>query len=85
MSRHDIVPRDPTHTVTVGWDHPLLTFFAHVKRHGAEDDEDSFVEWIGGNFMGVYEVEGLVEAVRPYANVPYEMQVTLYGDKDEGR
>ena len=48
-SRRDIPPRETGITVTVGWDNPLMTFFAQVVRIQDNDDtRDPSLLWLGG-------------------------------------
>ena len=85
MSRHEIPAKNPDDTVFVGWDHPLLTFFGQVYRQGVREDRNP-VFWVGASRLReLYEVDDLVRAMRPYAELSGDIQATLYGDKDEGR
>jgi hypothetical protein len=47
MSRYTIPAQDPDLTVIVGWDNPLLTFFAQVFNASIADDDEACVLWIG--------------------------------------
>ena len=48
-SRRDIPSRETGITVTVGWDNPLMTFFAPVERSQQDDDtRDPILLWLGG-------------------------------------
>lgn len=87
MSRHEIPAHDPAHKVIVGWDHPLMTFFAQVidRRREVEERDDKMVLWRGCKFRELYEVDDLARAIARYAELTPEMGATLYGDKDEGR
>jgi hypothetical protein len=87
MSRHEIPARNPAHKVIIGWDHPLLTFFAQVidRRKEDADEDDKFVVWIGTRPREIYEINELARKVERYADVSAEIRTTLYGDKDEGR
>lgn len=87
MSRHEIPALNPAHKVIVGWDHPLLTYFAQVIDRAKQDvgDDDKFVLWIGCSRREIYEIPTLVARLRPYAVLPFDIRTTLYGDKDEGR
>lgn len=86
MSRHEIPARNPTHKVIVGWDHPLLTFFAQVIDRAKEDagDDDKMVLWLGTSLRELYEVEHLARVVGRYAELTPDMRARLYGDKDDG-
>jgi hypothetical protein len=87
VSHHEIPARDPAHRVIVGWDPPLMTFFAQVidRRREVEERDDKMILWRGCKLRELYEVEDLVRVVERYAELTAEMCVTLYGDKDEGR
>ena len=89
MSRHEITAVNPNHKIIIGWDHPMMTFFIQVINRKIEDagdiDDEKFVYWAGLKPREIYEIEDLVRHARPYANIPYELRSTLYGDKDEGR
>lgn len=87
MSRHEILAKNPNHKVIVGWDHPLLTYFAQVidRQKEEDDDDDKMVVWVGCSPREIYEIGQLEQIVRPYAPLSDELKTTLYGDKDEGR
>jgi hypothetical protein len=87
MSRHEIVARDPAHKIIVGWDPPLMTFFAQVMDRRAEEAgwDDKFLLWVGCSCQEIYEVEQLARKISKYAVLTPEIGSILYGDKDEGR
>jgi hypothetical protein len=39
--------QDPALTVLVGWDNPLVTFFAQVFNPSIKEDEEACLLWIG--------------------------------------
>jgi hypothetical protein len=84
MSRHEIT-NDKGKWV-IGWDHPLLTFFLQLYD-GDVDEDDNPVIWLGATKeTRMYEVDHLVGVARANGLViTPDMQVILYGDKDEGR
>jgi protein gp37 len=87
MSRHEIPAKDSNHKVIVGWDHPLLTYFAQVidrRKENAGEDE-KFVLWLGTSLREIYEVDQLERRIRRFAELTPDMGPTLYRDKDEGR
>src|SRR5262245_28101653 len=47
MSRYSVPAQHPALTVTVGWDNPLVTFFAQVFDPAIEEDADACLLWIG--------------------------------------
>jgi hypothetical protein len=70
MSRHDLEPNGsyPDHSIVVGWDPPLGTFFAQVKDTTKDEDDEAYMPvWEGyrlGEFTGeegAEEVLGIVE------------------------
>jgi hypothetical protein len=87
MSRHEIPAKSPAHKVIVGWDHPLLTYFAQVivRAKEAAGKDDKFALWIGCSLREIYEVDDLTRRIARFAELTPEMGATLYGDKDEGR
>jgi hypothetical protein len=85
MSRHTIPAKDDGHEVVVGWDQPLLTFFAIVYDKSKRGTDDDIVLWKGTRPREIYEVEDLRRVLGKYAKLGSEMRSTLYGDKDEGR
>jgi hypothetical protein len=87
VSRHEIPALDPAHKVIVGWDHPLLTYFAQVIDRAKEEagEDEKLVLWVGCSLREVYEIDGLQRRIRRHAALSNDMRATLYGDKDEGR
>jgi len=88
MSRHEIPAKISAHKVIVGWDHPLLTYFAQVidrAKEKAGSKDSKFILWVGCSPRELYEIEQLAHRVRHWAELTPEIRVTLYGDKDEGR
>jgi hypothetical protein len=87
MSRHEIPARDAAaHKVIVGWDHPMLTYFAQVIDRAKEksDPDDKLVLWGGTSLRELYEIDDLQRCLGRYANLSREIRATLYGDKDNG-
>lgn len=83
MSRHII--ETEYHSWVVGWDHPLMTFY--LQRFDKGDTEGNVADiWIGATVdTKMYEVEDVVRAAAKNGLViDHEMQVKLYGDKDDG-
>ena len=87
MSRHEVAAKDPRHKVIVGWDHPMLTFFAQVIDRAKEEagKDEKFVLWIGASYREIYEIDELAARLHRYAALPAELRAALYGDKDDGR
>lgn len=96
MSRHTIRAKTPErHEITVGWDRPLRTFFAHVHDRDilrridaeeiSEDDEDPIILWVGGKHGECPTVEELAQRLEPYADIPAEIRAVLAEDKTQNR
>lgn len=80
MSRHEIPHKK--YFIVVGWDHPMQTFFAQVKK---SKNHDYHQLWVGTQMREVYEIDKLEHLLRHYTKLTPELKATLYGDKDEGR
>ena len=91
MSRHTIPAIDPKHTVTVGWDNPMSTFFAHVEMdlaHAEPEDEENddytgnvIVVWLGGLRHEFPRVEDMIHPLAPYAVLDKLMMDILRADR----
>jgi hypothetical protein len=83
MSRHSIPARDPSLSIVVGWDNPLVTFFAQVVR--AEDpdraEDDLIILWVGTEPREVITVEDLARHLAPYAELPVDVADQLRRDR----
>jgi hypothetical protein len=84
MSRHTIT--NDRGTWAFGWDQPLMSFYLQLYDGDLPEDYQPVI-WLGATAdTQMYEVEDLVAKARKSGlDIPYEMQVTLYGDKDDGR
>ncbi|RUL86972.1 hypothetical protein [Tautonia sociabilis] len=80
MSRYKFKGRDPRHTIVIGWDNPLETFFAQVWD-GEPADDDGVELWVGCEIGEIEDVEELVEIVAPYAEIPAEVVAKLVEDQ----
>lgn len=70
-----------------GWDQPLMSFYFQVHDLSfSKDDENQIKFWLGASpATKMYEVDELVAKARQFGcDIPYETQVKLYGEKDEG-
>ena len=83
MSQH-IVEQENKKFV-FGWDQPLMSFFLQVFDRTLLEEERMTV-WAGATKDSqMYEVDDLVVMARRYGlDIPYETQVKLYREKDEG-
>ncbi|MDP9792583.1 hypothetical protein J2S43_001095 [Catenuloplanes nepalensis] len=83
MSRHDLQPLNESATcITVGWDRPLGTFFAHVYLADDEPQELDIPSLaIGEDFHEVTDPADVIDMVRPYAHLPADLADTLRADE----
>ena len=86
MSRHSIPSKDPNHTVVVGWDPPLQTFFAQVRFVEVElaDDDEAEPEYFldeGNTFQQHPILDNLLHLLAPFADVPDTTKLQLANDK----
>jgi len=83
MSRITLISKDPRHQVVVGWDRTMGSFFAEVADLlFDEEDPRHDVLWIGTDAFGSMPEPGpVIDAVRPYALVPPELERRLLDDR----
>ena len=70
LSRSSIPALQPGLTVTVGWDNPLCTFFAHVCDPSIEEDADACLLWIGTAPEAIPTVAALQAQLTGWATIP---------------
>lgn len=89
MSRHSLTPKPDYrhHLIIVGWDRPLGTFFAHVHPQdhptADRDDTDSASPvrmWLGDD-ESIGDPRTVIDAVRPYAEIPDHLYDTLKAEQ----
>lgn len=86
MSQHELITQDGSRKVVFGWDQPLQSFFLQVHHLDAPEDDQIKVSLGADPATTMYEVEDLVaEAMGAGIDIPYRLQVELYGEKDDGR
>lgn len=97
MSRH-ILKSDGKTEVVVGWDHPMLTYFAHIYQLGEDgepvdmvidpvthEEKDPTIR-IGGMVREIYDLESFYAVLRRHGvTLSPALGATLYRDRDEGR
>lgn len=87
MSRHEFsndLPDGSRYECTVGWDRPLNTFFAQVFHFPAgKSAAEEPVLWLGTSHSEIQAAAQIVEAVRPYCQLPYAIANTLEVDRME--
>lgn len=87
MSRHVISAIDPSaHSVVVGWDNPLHTFFADVYDLSVpeDSDDDDLLLSLGNRHDAIQTVEELQAQLSEYAVIPNETAVLLNEEKADG-
>ena len=83
MSRHSIPAHQRFHRVTVGWDFPLLTFFAQVRDTRIDEDKgDQLVLWVGADAPWIEEPEGLREPLAPFCALSDATIALLRAERD---
>lgn len=81
-SRRHIPGIRDDYEVVVGWDNPLMTFFARVEgRRGPSDRQGRELMWVGTNRSEILTVERLSEVLRPYATLSPAMLDELRRDR----
>jgi len=83
MSRITLISKTSRHHVVVGWDRTMGSFFAEVADLlFDEEDPRHDVLWIGTDAFGCFPEPGpVIEAVRPYALVPPDLERRLLDDR----
>ena len=89
MSQHQLIPRDPRHDVTIGWDPGLANFFLQVldrKVKERNEDEDPFIVWLGADGYDTEpDVNPVLEEAERWAFIPRGLRISLLTDhKREG-
>lgn len=83
MSRHMIQATSPAHQhleICVGWDRPLGTFFAQVLDT-TDEFEDEELLWTGTSLGQHLTLDGIIDALRPWAAIPPDVVMALLEDK----
>ena len=81
MSRYSVPAQDPDRTVIVGWDNPLMTFFAQVFDPSIEDDEEACLLWIGTAPEAIPTVAALQAQLADWAAIPPDIVDRLTRDQ----
>ena len=81
MSRYRIPAQDPRLTVIVGWDNPLVTFFAQVFDASIEEDEEADLLWIGTAPQAIPTVAVLQAQLADWATIPADIVDRLTRDQ----
>ena len=70
MSRYTIPAQDSALTVVVGWDNPLVTFFAQAFDPSVEDEAEADLLWIGTALREIPTVAALQAQLTGWAIIP---------------
>ena len=70
MSRYNIPSQHPALTVIVGWDNPLVTFFAQAFDPSVEDEAEADLLWIGTALREITTVAALQAQLTGWAMIP---------------
>jgi hypothetical protein len=77
MSRYSIPPQNPALIVIVGWDNPLVTFFAQVFDPSIEEDEEADLLWLGTAPQAISTVAALQAQLAGWATIPAALVARL--------
>lgn len=83
MSRYELPPLNPDHSVAVGWDAPLENYFVSVFNETQDDETDAYtVVDLGSGRPGTEtDVDRILDTARRYAIVPDDMREQLESDR----
>lgn len=81
MSRHELPARRPGTSVVVGWDNPMMTFFAQVLDEQADEDADPVLLWLGTQHGEVTRPEDLARPLAPFAELTAQHLEQLRADR----
>jgi hypothetical protein len=81
MSRYRIPAQDPALTVIVGWDNPLVTFFAQAFDPSIEDEAEADLLWIGTALREIPTVAALQDQLNGWATIPPDIVDRLTRDQ----
>ncbi len=89
MSQH-IVPIDSNTEALVGWDQPMLTYFAQIYKideageRVAAEDGGTILQIGTGNFE-IYTLEEFLGKIGSRIPLDRKLRAALYADRDDGR
>jgi hypothetical protein len=81
MSRYTFPAQDPRLTVIVGWDNPLMTFFAEVIDPSIAEDDEAYLLWIGTAAQAIPTVKALQVQLTGWAAIPADIVDRLTRDQ----
>ena len=82
MSRYCFPAHDPRFTVVVGWDNPLVTFFAEVFDPLIDDEDEASVLWIGTAPQAMPTVATLQAQLVGWATIPAALVAHLTREQE---
>ena len=73
------LPSRTGYEIIVGWDRPLATYFANVRppEQDEDDPDGGEVVWIGTSVGEITSPDAIIEAVKPYAEIPPRLRAQL--------
>lgn len=81
-SRRILAAKIDGYSVVVGWDNPMMTYFAQVERPPAgADNDDTIVLWLGSRPREYLRPEEMVEPLAPYGALDAETLAALRADR----
>lgn len=81
MSRHELTPLDETVScIAVGWERTFGTFYAQVFLAADDNEYDIPSISLGDDFYEATDPAQVIDVVRPYAQVPANLAITLHAD-----
>ena len=84
MSRHQVPlrPGVAASSAWIGWDRPLMTFFAQVFTSDPEDpEEETEILWVGTSEAELPRPIDAIRLLEPYCDVPAEIAAQLEIDR----
>jgi hypothetical protein len=81
MSRYKFTT--PAHTVVIGWDNPLQTFFAQVWPGHSDRNREEPLLWVGCFAGQITTIDALAEVLEPFAEIPDDVAARLGVDYDQ--
>lgn len=84
MANHPYTWRTKDHLIRAGWDNPLQTYYAQVYPYPEVIDDASgepvMTAWLGCWSYELGTVKELAERLRPYSEIPMEVEELLERD-----
>jgi hypothetical protein len=81
MSQHRFTTKE--HTIVLGWDNPLQTFFAQVWPGHDDDAWEEPLLWVGCLAGELATIDALTGALEPFGEIPEDLVALLRQDYDQ--